>query len=206
MNYIYIDESGDLGSDSNYLIMGAIIVDDKDKLDRIIKKARRNYKKKLGNSNEIKGTKTKRNIKKKILKELNKIDYQGIIIVFEKKQKYKINYHHNNNLLYNIIASKLAKELTITNKTSIIIDKSKNKEKDQQEFNALFLPNLNNPKNHPVTIIHEDSKKEKGLQIADLLSWSAYQSVEHRNDEFINLIKNKTIKKVFEDWRTPMPK
>ena len=91
MKYIYIDESGDLGSDSNYLIMGAIIVDDNDKLERIIKKARRKYKKKLGNSNEIKWTKTKSSIKKKVLKELNKIDYQGIIIVFEKKilNKYK---------------------------------------------------------------------------------------------------------------------
>lgn len=199
MNYIYIDESGDLGNDSNYLIMGAIITDDKDKLDRIIKKARRNYKRKLGNSTEIKGTKTRRNIKKKILKELNKIDYQLVIIVFEKKHKYKINYHHNNNLLYNIIASKLAPKLPITNKTSIIKDKSKNKEKDQREFNDLFLNNLNNPKNHPVTIKHEDSKREKGLQIADLLSWSAYQSIEHENDEFIKLITNKTIKKVFED-------
>lgn len=199
MKYIYIDESGDLGSDSNYLIMGAIIVDDNDKLERIIKKARRKYKRKLGNFNEIKGTKTKSSIKKKVLKELNKIDYQGIIIVFEKKHKYKINYHHNNNLLYNIIAAKLAKKLTITNKTSIIIDKSKNKEKDQLEFNNIFSSNLNNPQNYPVSIRHEDSKKQKGLQIADLVSWSAYQSIEHRNDEFINLIKNKTIKKVFED-------
>lgn len=127
MNYIYIDESGDLGSDSNYLIMAAIIVDDDAKLDRIINKVRRTNKKQLGNFNEIKGSETKPHIKKKILKNLNKINYQSIVIVFNKKNKYKINYN-NNNLLYNIIASKLAKELFITNKTSIIIDKSKNKE------------------------------------------------------------------------------
>ena len=41
MNYIYIDESGDLGSDSNYLIMATIIVDDDANLDRIINKVRR---------------------------------------------------------------------------------------------------------------------------------------------------------------------
>lgn len=178
MNYIYVDESGDLGSDSNYLVMGALSVDNEEKPKRIIKKVREQHKKELGNFNEIKGTKTKAHIKKKILKNLNKIDYHSAIIVFDKKNRYKINYHHNNNLLYDIIASKLAKELLITNNTSIIIDKSKNKEKYQRNFNELFLPNLNNPKNHPVTIKHEDSKNEKGLQIADLISWSVFQTLK----------------------------
>ena len=44
MDYVYIDESGDLGSDSDYLIMAAIIVDDSAKLDRIINKTRRDNK------------------------------------------------------------------------------------------------------------------------------------------------------------------
>lgn len=199
MNYIYIDESGDLGSDSDYLIMAAIIVDNNAKLDRIINKVRRTNKKQLGNFNEIKGTETKPYIKKKILKNLNKINYQAIVIVFNKKNKYKINYNHNNNLLYNLIASKLAKELFITNKTSIIIDKSKNKEKQRQEFNNLFVPNLNNHKNNLITIKHEDSIKHKGLQIADLISWSVYQKIEHNNNEYLDLIKNIHVKRIYED-------
>lgn len=199
MDYIYIDESGDLGSDSDYLIVAAIIVEDSAKLDRIINKIRRANKKQLGNSNEIKGTETKPHIKKKILKRLNKIDYQVIAIVFDKKNKYKINYGCNNNLLYNIVVSKLAEELPITNKTSIIIDKSKNKEKFRQEFNSLFLPSLNNPKNHSITIEHEDSVNIKGLQIADVISWSVYQSIEHENNEYVDLIKNIIVKRVFED-------
>ena len=115
-----------MNSDSDYVIMAAIIVEDSAKLDRKINKIRRDNKKQLSNFNEIKGTETKPHIKKKILKKLNKIDYQVIAIVFDKKNKYKINHGCNNNLLYN--ASKLAEELPITNKTSIIMDKSKNKE------------------------------------------------------------------------------
>ena len=37
MAYIYIDESGDLGSNSKHFVMAAIIVEDNVKLDRIIK-------------------------------------------------------------------------------------------------------------------------------------------------------------------------
>ena len=90
MDYIYIDESGDLGSDSNYFVMAAIIVDDKVKLDRIINKVRRTNKKELGKFNELKGTEAKPHIKKKVLKNLNKIDYQAIIIVFDKKTNIKL--------------------------------------------------------------------------------------------------------------------
>ena len=89
MDYIYIDESGDLGSDSNYLIMAVIIVDDSVKLDRIINKVRRNNKKDLGNSNEIKGTETKPHIKKKILKDLNKIDYRLLQLYLTRKTNTK---------------------------------------------------------------------------------------------------------------------
>lgn len=101
MDYIYIDESGDLGSDSDYLIMAAIIVDDSAKLDRIINKIR----------------------------------------------------------------------------------------KVRQEFNSLFVPSLNNPKNHSITIEHEDSVNIKGLQMADVLLWSVYHSIEHENKDYVDLIK-----------------
>ena len=190
MDYIYIDESGDLGSDSNHLIMAAMRVNDNIKLDRIINKVRRTNKKQLGNFNEIKGTETKTHIKKKILKKLNKINYEAIVIVFDKKNKYKINYGHDKNLLYTIIASKLAEELYITNKSFIIIDKSLNKEKYRQEFNKVFKLSLNNYKNYEISIKHENSVKHKGLQIVDLISWSTYRSIEYKNDEYMNLIKN----------------
>ena len=58
MSYIYIDESGDLGTkkgSSKYFVIAAIKVEDSKKLDKIIKKTRRNFKKKMLTSNEIKG-------------------------------------------------------------------------------------------------------------------------------------------------------
>jgi hypothetical protein len=48
--------------------MAIIIVDDSVKLDRIINKVRRNNKKELGNSNEIKGTETKHTLRRKFSK------------------------------------------------------------------------------------------------------------------------------------------
>ncbi len=61
------------------------------------------------------------------------------------------------------------------------------------------MKNLFNVNNFKVTIKQADSLKYKGIQIADIISWSTYQYMENNNKEYINLIDNKTIKVVFED-------
>ena len=68
-----------------------------------------------------------------------------------------------------------------------------------EDFNKLFEDNLKNTNNHSIFIKHVDSRKYKGIQIADLMSWSVYQYFENNDDEYVNLIKNYNLKKVFED-------
>ncbi|BDZ71952.1 DUF3800 domain-containing protein [Methanobacterium petrolearium] len=60
MNYLYIDESGDLGlRGSKYLLIVALLVDDFRPLDKIIKNMRRNkFKKELSKANEVKANKS----------------------------------------------------------------------------------------------------------------------------------------------------
>ena len=197
MDYIYIDESGDLGEDSKYFIISAIISSNKTDLERIINKIKRIIKKQLRNSNEIKGNNTPNYIIKKILKRLENIDYEAVIIVFNKENIDKIKYS-NNNELYDIIASELAKMITIKQKTSIIIDKSKTKHSDIKLFDKYFIENLNNNLNFPIEISHLSSTNSKGLQIIDIISWSYFQNYEKNNDEFIKLIKNSNVKILFE--------
>lgn len=93
--------------------------------------------------NELKGTTTPINVKKDILKRLNNIDYQVFIIIFDKRNKYKINYQNEVNILYDILASQLAKIIPIHERTYIFIDKSKNKNQIA-DFNRLFINNLVN--------------------------------------------------------------
>jgi hypothetical protein len=148
--------------------------------------------------NEIKGTTTPKNVKKDILTRLNNIDYQAFIIVFDKQNMYKINYNYNINLLYDILASQLAKTIPINEKTIIILDKTKNKNQIG-DFNRLFNDKLINPKNYTVKIKHVNSVNYKGIQVADLISWSSFQAVERKNNEFIKIVENKSVKIICED-------
>jgi len=202
MSYIYIDESGDLGtkqSSSKHFIMAAIKVEDSKKLDKTIKKSRRESKKKMLSSAEIKGGNLPYELKIKILKKLKNLDYEAFIIVFDKSNRYKIGYEYDNKETYDILASKLAELINIDKPTFIFIDKSKNKQKEIDNFNELFLNSLNNIQKQPIVIEHADSMHYKGLQMADLISWSAFQNFENENHEFIDLIKNKVIKFVYEN-------
>lgn len=103
------------------------------------------------------------------MKRLNNIDYHLFIVVFNKKNMCKFNYSQDTNLLYDLLASKLAEIIPITEDTTIFIDKTKNK-KQIENFNNLFIKNLCNEENHKVEIKHVNSINYKGLQIADLIS------------------------------------
>ena len=200
MKYIYIDESGDLGSkksSSGYFVLAGVMVSKPKKLDNLIKNTYRKHKN-IRDMNEIKGTTTPENVKKDILTRLNNIDYQAFIIVFDKQNMYKIDYDYNTNSLYDILASQLAKTIPINEKTIIILDKTKNKNQID-DFNQVFNDKLINPKKYPVEIKHVNSVNYKGLQVADLISWSTFQAVERKNNEFIEIVENKSVKIICED-------
>lgn len=202
MKYMYIDESGDLGdshSSSRYFVIAAVMVDDPKRLKRIIKKTKKKNPKSIHNHPEIKGSKTDRYLTKKILGKINNVDYEAYAIFLDKRNLYKVPNFYNHHMLYDELASKLAEKIKITSPACIIVDKSKFKQEHIYNFNDLFLSSLDNPDNHPVSIIHGDSINYKGLQIADIVAWSIFKSLEGNDSQYLNLIKNKKIFEVYKN-------
>ena len=119
-------------------------------------------------------------------------------MILDKKNVYDIPNFYNHNVLYDVLASKLAENIKIDSPTTVIVDKSKNKQEEIINFNERFILGLDNNNNHSININHVNSINYKGLQIADLVSWAVFQNLEHGNSEFMELIKNKTIMEVFK--------
>ena len=201
MTYIYIDESGDLGegySGSKYFVIAAIMVDNPKKINKIIKNVKHKYHPIMGGDLEIKESKTNHNVLKKILEKISNIDYEVLAIYLDKQNLYNVPYFYNHNVLYDTLASKLAEKIIIDSPTTVIVDKSKNKQDEILIFNEKFSSSLNNSNEYMVNINHFNSLNYNGLQIADVIAWSVFQSLEHDNSEFIDLIKNKNIFEVFK--------
>ena len=105
MSYIYIDESGDLGTkkaSSKYFVMAAVKVENSKKLENIIKKTRRDFKKKMLTSNEVKGGNLPYELKIKILEKLKNMDYHFYIIITMSNLKDSVLENLSTNIYYNI--------------------------------------------------------------------------------------------------------
>lgn len=204
--YLYIDESGDLGTKPNstkFLILTALVVDNPQELDRIIKNMRRNkFKKELKKANEIKANSSSAKVIFHMLKKLNGISGAKIYhIVLDKSRLYSNYLREEKHKLYNFIAGKLARNLSFADcKLDIRIDKSKGNLFLQEDFNGYFKKKLEEGSfDITCTIEHSYSHAWSGLQFADILAWSCFQKFEYGNEEYLNQISLE--QEVYQIWK-----
>lgn len=200
--HMFIDESGDLGRQSNYFILAALTVKDPLPLDRIIKNMRRNkFKRQLKGVQEIKANSSSSELVKYMLKQLNTVSEAKVsYIILEKERCYSSYLLNDKHKLYNFIAGKLAEHTILDNADlSVRIDKSKGKQVLRDDFNNYFERKLNeNSTLRKIEIHHSYSHAWNGLQFADVLAWSKFQKIEHKNSEFMDMLKIE--KEVYPVW------
>lgn len=194
MNYVYIDESGDLGKmGSNYLVLSALIVNNPKELDRIIKNMRRNkFKKELKGSSEIKANKSSGTLIIYMLEKLNLVKNSRVLyVVLEKKKLFSEYLSKDKNKLYNYVAGKLAKQISFNDSAvEVRIDRRYGKQFLQQDFNEYFIKCLRESSNPiKVEIEHSFSHNFAGLQFADVLAWCCFQKFEHQDNSFVEKLK-----------------
>lgn len=195
MNYLYIDESGDLGlRGSKYLLIVALLVDDFRPLDKIIKNMRRNkFKKELSKANEVKANKSSFEVRTHMLKELNKLEGSQVFCTVMNKSflnsEFLINDKHK---LYNYVAGYLANLIETKGNVEVRIDKSKGKQMLRDDFDNYFGDQLiRNSEIRNIQIYHSYSHAWSGLQFADIIAWSYFQKFEHKNELYADLLNIK---------------
>lgn len=203
--YIYIDESGDLGTkseSSKFLVLSALQVDEPKELDRIIKNMRRNkFKKELSKAIEIKANSSSYSVIIYMLNKINEVSGAKVYHIVLDKSKLYSNYLKNEkHKLYNFIAGKLAKNISFDNVDfEIKIDKSKGNLFLQQDFNKYFENKLKeNYSKINCKIDHSNSHAWSGLQFADILAWACFQKFEYNNEEYLNIIKVE--QEIYQVW------
>lgn len=199
---MFIDESGDLGQQSDYFVLAALTVKDQAPLNRIVKNMRRNkFKKQLKGVQEIKANRSNPKLIKYMLNQLNDVsDAKVSYIILEKERcrsAYLLNDKHK---LYNYVAGKLAEHIIIKDADlTVRIDKSKGKQILRDDFNQYFERKISeNSTLGRIEIFHSYSHAWNGLQFADVLAWSKFQKVEHKNSEYIDILRVK--KEVHSVW------
>jgi len=199
MWFLYLDESGDLGFDfvtkqpSKFFTITILAVHGIQGNRALSKAVRKTIARKLNQRKkrrrrvqELKGTHTILPVKQYFLRQLEEaqVPYALFSLSLNKRKAYeKLSYGKAH--AYNFLARRVLDTIRFENADQgvyLYVDRSKGRA-EIEEFNQYIVQHLQGRiRPHvPLDIKHEDSKKQPGLQAADLFSWGIF--LKHERDK-----------------------
>lgn len=182
-SHVYIDESGDFGTSlgsSKHLIITSVSTNHPRQLEKLAKKIWKS-KPQLQKDSELHALRADDATRLKMLKLVSTIDLQ-ITITKLVKSKVKEDIHK---YYYELLAKEVRRN---KNAYVIIIDKRDTVKKRNSILSEMELLDLFK------RVEFADSKTVKQLQVADFISWSAFQFYENKESKYYLIISNKVNK------------
>ena len=199
--YLYLDESGDLGFDfsknqtSKYFIITIIAVTNTNIVEKIVKKVFKSFtdrqKKKRNGSLHCHYEDEK--TRKKLLSLVESSEIQ-IFCVYLDKEKTAIGKEMEKHILYNyltnIIIDRFLNSQTIDNQEPVFLTASK--WESNKHFNQTFLEEVaKNVTSDEFSMQIKPAQEDKGLQIADFVSWAIFRNLEYKDSSYMDIFKSK---------------
>lgn len=204
INYVYIDESGDLGKfGSKYFTVAAIVVEEPKALARIIKRLRqRKLEKSIKELPEIKANNSKGWIREYVLGKVREAQC-SIFSVVVKKDDLRDDLFGMQDRFYNRLCSALLGKLNLDHgRILITVDKKYTNTLLRADFDAHVKNELKRGnKELAVEILHLPSCASNELQVADFVAWSINRKFNTGDDSYYRLIDEKIINKEDMLWK-----
>lgn len=177
MNYVYIDESGEMGRSSKYIVFASIETSHNRPLEKAIKKIWR-AKPHLHAQGELHANAVDDATRNRVLLTLNSLEINVHYLLIDKsKHKESLHVTYYQELANFIIKHKKAH--------IVIVDKKDTNKKRNDMIQKLKLEKVFK------NVAFEESHKIKQLQAVDFVAWSIGRFYEQKDQSFMNLIKDK---------------
>lgn len=206
MNYIFLDESGDLGFDfskkktSKYFVVTFLFVQNKRPVEKIVRKIFNSLSKKQIKAHDgiLHAHKETPRIRQKVLNELAQKEVTLLTVYLNKKKVYT-KLQDEKQVLYNYVTNILLDR--IMSRKLVPLDQTVHLIASRYETNKLLNENFKDylsgkvRQNHKVKlrIQIKTPHEEKCLQVVDMVSWAIFRKWEHQDASYYNLIKSKII-------------
>lgn len=206
---IFLDESGDLGCDwskpktSAYFVITLLVCDSlsvyadfKKAVNKTIKNKLNYRKKTIHRSKELKGNETTLEVKRYFFKHLPLDGWQLYNVIFDKKNNaLGADLKKNKHKVYNRLAHYLLEQVIFPERldfVNLVIDKCKNKT-EISEFNQLITTHLELrlPIKALLSISHNNSAQNPGLQAVDLFCWGIARKHHRGQSEWYAIFQDK---------------
>lgn len=210
MWHLYLDESGDLGFDfvnkrpSKFFTITIVAVSSIEANRKLHKAVSLTLRRKLNKSKrkkrkveELKGSSTTLEVKKYFYKQIKDVRFGVYSITLNKKKVYE-RLTRNKSRVYNYVARKVLDQIPFErnsgDRVEFILDRCMGKP-EIEEFNTYIGRQLEGrlSLSVPLDIYHWKSHENKGLQIADMLSWGVFRKYERDDKEWLDIYKDKVL-------------
>jgi hypothetical protein len=203
-----VDESGDLGfkeKSTKFFVVAYVISNSTSTLEKLMKRLLKKFhtrKKYHYSRNELKFSRMNKNCRKKVLQSVYQCSLDlGVVIVEKSKVSGKLRKDLTilyNWLLVHHIMSALVPRLNNGEQIRIVFDKSlpKNRIISFNEYLQNKVSYLSYTEGYEVALNqivsnHANSEFEPCLQAADAVAGAYFQQYENKNEEYVEMIKDK---------------
>ncbi len=194
MNYGYLDESGDVSSGdgaTGNLVVVVVVVSHPVNLRKAVSKTRKSLGKRLRDIPELKAADSDPRIIRKLLTHAVNIGFEGVAIVLDKR---RIPLPEDMEDLYREACAQATREtLERFGSLSLTVDKRYTALRQQRRFNEALDACVEGMSGVSLVVHHEDSEKERTLQVADAVAWALFQWRENGDRTFWEIIRERVI-------------
>ncbi len=191
MNYIYLDESGDLGfteKSTEYFVVAALCCAEMKTVDRCIKRVRSGLSKKYKKS-EMKFSNSTDATRRRVLRCINRLDV-SISYLSLNKSWVDVDSRDKPQVIYKSMFGQLLINILNSNpsvsRTKIVVDKYLDYNR-AEEFNKYIQKKISVRGD----IEHVSSQSNNGIQAVDFVVGAIHRTYRNNDDSFHNLIKDK---------------
>lgn len=203
--YVFLDESGDLGfnpskKSSKYFVVSILFVEDKKPLEKITKKVHGMLRKKVKrlSGGILHCYKEKPTTRRRLLKYVAKENCKIMSIRLNKSKVYT-KLKNEKHVLYNYVVNILLDRIMTRNylgiKRPIILIASKRETNKflNENFKAYLLSQIKMNHKGQLSVEIKTPSEEKSLQVVDFIAWSIFRKYEKEDTSYFEIIKSKVI-------------
>lgn len=206
MNYIFLDESGDLGFNfskkktSRFFVIALLFVKNKKPLEKIIKRTMAHFNKieRKSHHGMIHAYKEHPKTIYKILDSLSSQDI-SVMSIYLNKRKVYTKLQNEKHILYNYVTNILLdriftrKLLPFDHPITLIAAKKETNRFLNDNFCSYIKTKTSTNHKLDLSIEIKPAQQDKCLQLIDCISWSIFKDYEYNDESYINTIRPKIV-------------
>ncbi len=185
------DEAGDTGASpasSRYLVVAGIVHPSLEPLRRVVAQTRRSLGKKLRDIPELKAWHTPVQVTAKLLKRLVRLDVQIYAAILDKRAAQIPG--DTEDWYRRVYAEAVRQAVARHPQITVTMDKRYTKAVLRDKLVQFILSDAQRPET-ALSFVHDDSRREKALQVADAVAWTMFQKYEREDETLHRLIAGK---------------